>query len=77
MDFCTCGSIIQDGICTNKRCTSRNESLLSWIINGKLERFKRPVTLAEAIEAIRDKSEIVYKIKAPSNKFAKPYTGGD
>jgi len=63
MLFCTCGSIIQDGICTNKRCTSRNEALLSWIINGKLERFKRPVTLAEAIEAVKDKSELVEKVR--------------
>lgn len=71
MLFCTCGSITQDGICTNKRCDSRNLALLSWIINGKLERFKRPVTLAEAIEAVKDKSEIVYKIKAPKDEYVK------
>jgi len=46
-------------------------ALLSWIINGKLERFKRPVTKAEAQEAVKDKSEIVYKIKPPKNEYMK------
>ena len=71
MDFCECGSIMQDGKCTNKHCTSRNMALLSWIINGKLERFRQPVTLAEAIEAIKNKSEIVYKVKPPKNEYMK------
>lgn len=72
MQFCEiCNSIIQDNLCTNRRCTSRNEALASWIIDGTLYRFKRAVTLAEATEAVMDKSEIVYKMKPPKDGFIK------
>jgi hypothetical protein len=73
MQFCKlCESKLEpDGTCSNRRCTRRNLALLSWIIDGKLQRFKRPVTLAEAREAVRDKADIVYKPKMPPNKFCK------
>ena len=71
MDFCKCGSIIQDGICTNIHCMTRNEAVSSWIINGKLERFKKPVMLAEAQEAVRNKSEIIINIKPPKKQIYK------
>jgi hypothetical protein len=72
MQFCEiCHSIMRDGICSNRRCTSRNEALASWIIDGTLYRFRQPVTLTEAQKAVRDKSEIVYKVKPPPNRFVK------
>jgi hypothetical protein len=61
MEYCeVCGSIIQDKLCSNRRCSTRNEPMSSWIIGGILWRFKRPVTLAEAKKAIKDKSDLVY-----------------
>ena len=72
MEFCKlCNSIMQNGACTNRHCTSRNEALMSWLIDGTLQRFRRPVTIAEAREAVKNKSEIVYKVKPPSNGFTK------
>jgi hypothetical protein len=72
MQFCeVCNSIIHDGKCTNRRCASRDERLTSWLIDKVLYRFRRPVTLAEAQEAVDGKSEIVYKPKPPSNGFVK------
>jgi hypothetical protein len=72
MQFCKlCGSLLEDGICSNLRCTSRNLALLSWIIDGTLQRFKQPVTLAEAQKAVKNKADVVYKPKMPPNKFCK------
>lgn len=60
MEYCeVCGSIMWDKLCSNRRCSTRNEAVSSWIIGGTLWRFKRPVTLAEAEKAIKDKSDIV------------------
>lgn len=72
MNYCkTCNSIIQNGICTNRRCTSRNEALTSWLIDGALWRFKRAVTYAEAQEAVDKKSELAIKIVPPKKEFIK------
>ena len=72
MEYCeVCGSIITDGICSNRRCATRNEALASWIIDGTLWRFKVPLTRAEAIEAIKDKADVVVKVKPPPNRFCK------
>lgn len=75
MLFCKCGSIINNGLCTNKHCETRNESLSSWLIHGISYRFRRPLTITEAMEAVKDKSTLVIKFKAPDNTTVKPYTG--
>jgi hypothetical protein len=49
--------------------------MASWLIDGVLWMFKRPVTHKEAQEAVRNKSEIVYVVKTAKNKFVKEYTG--
>ncbi len=70
MQFCEiCGSIMQDKLCSNMRCSTRNEAMTSWIIDGVLWRFKQRVTLAEAKKAVKDKSDIVYTPKKRQNGF--------
>ena len=71
MQFCeVCNSIMQDNLCTNRRCTTRNEASSSWLIDGVLWRFKVPLTLTEAKHAIYAKPDIIvkYKQKVPSGK---------
>ena len=76
MNYCgICHSIIQNGICTNRRCTSRDERLTSWLINGVLWRFKKPLTRTEAIEAVKDKADVIIQFKAPANSNVKVPVG--
>jgi hypothetical protein len=75
MQFCECGSIIQDGRCTNRRCVSRDERLTSWLIDGVLWRFKVPLTLAEARDAVKNKADVIIKFKAPANSNVKVPVG--
>jgi hypothetical protein len=64
MQFCeVCNSIIHDGKCTNRRCASRDERLTSWLIDGVLWRFRVALTRAEAVEAVRDKADVMIKPK--------------
>ena len=68
MQFCeVCSSIVSDGKCTNRRCTSRDERLTSWLIDGVLWRFRMPLTRTEAVEAVKDKANVVVQFKAPAN----------
>ena len=75
MQFCeVCSSIMQDNLCTNRRCASRDEALTSWLIDGVLWRFKAPLKYAEAREAVKSRPDLVVKIKKekkPDNGFIK------
>lgn len=71
MQFCKCGSIILDNLCSNRRCVTRNESLTNWVIGGRLHRFSQPLTLTEAREAAKNKLEAEHKPAPPKNKFVK------
>lgn len=76
MQYCDiCNSVMRDGQCTNRRCATRNERLSSWIIDGVLWRFRTPLTREEAVEAVRDKSNLIVPARKPANSFVKPYTG--
>ena len=73
MQFCDkCGSLVQDGICSNPRCSSRDEALTSWIINGVLWRCKVPLTREQAEKAVKDKSPMIIKYRPPKDSFIKP-----
>lgn len=63
MEYCICNSIKVDGLCTNKRCPTQNNSLTKWIIEGTQYQFKKAVTLEEAKEAVKSKSLIVVRSK--------------
>ena len=76
MLFCdVCNSIIQDDKCSNKRCASRDERLPSWLIDGVLWRFRMPLTQTEAIEAVKDKANVIVQFKAPVNSNVKVPVG--
>jgi hypothetical protein len=76
MQFCeVCNSIIHDGKCTNRRCASRDERLTSWLINGVLWRFRMPLTRTEAVEAVKDKADVIIQFKAPANSNVKVPVG--
>ena len=76
MQFCeVCNSIMQDNLCTNRRCTTRNEALSSWLINGVLWRFKKPLTQTEAVGAVKDKADVIIQFKAPVNSNVKVPVG--
>jgi len=76
MQFCKlCHSIMHNGTCTNRRCLTRNERLASWLIDGTLYRFRKPLTFTEAKKAVRDKDSVVIRFKLPKSSTVKPFIG--
>lgn len=76
MKFCICGSIITDGICSNRHCTVTDSKADEWLINGVSIRFKEKVTYAEAQKHYNAKSDLIKKyIEKPldddANEIAK------
>jgi len=55
IQYCRCGSIIDNGKCTRLKCPFRPAKYRMWVINNRYLEFDKPVTLEEAIKFSKTK----------------------
>lgn len=48
IQYCKCGSIIENGKCTWLKCPFSPAKYCMWVINGRFLEFQKPVTLSKA-----------------------------
>jgi hypothetical protein len=48
MKYCKCGSLLENGVCSNVNCMSNSSKRKDWCIDGCFIDFKKPVTYEEA-----------------------------
>jgi hypothetical protein len=77
-EFCkSCGSLLIQGICTNRRLHDPDFKSCIWLLNGQEYRFRVAVTRVEAERAVREQSYLVLKqAVVPENRHIKPWTEG-
>jgi hypothetical protein len=73
-EFCPCGSLKVNGVCSNRKCPHKTSMAREWIVDGTLYYFKRSLTYAEAVEAVKNKADVIIPPKKPENDYIKPWT---
>lgn len=68
IQYCKCGSIMEFGICSNRRCPERDSRHREWIVGGMLLRYPEPVTRKEAEEQAGQEA-LLQAVKARIEKY--------
>lgn len=58
MNYCSCGSLILNGKCTNRLCPEKNSKHKGWMIEGIAMDFRKPVSYDEAADTAKKLKKI-------------------
>ena len=69
-EYCTtCKSILINGICSNRKCTSMNNTSREWLVDGYLLKFEKLVTFEQAKAESGEKIRRIKKNLAAKSKY--------
>lgn len=67
-EYCSCGSLKVQGVCSNCRCPEINSKSHKWIIEGTEVLFKELVTYQEACDIAIDKVKLMSATIRPQSR---------